>query len=64
MGRRLSTFVHVDGVAYGPDDDVPDEVAEKITAPDVWAEAAAAAEKRAAGVSAEKPARRPAAAKD
>lgn len=40
MGRRLSTFVHVDGVAYGPDDELPDEVAEKITAPDVWADSA------------------------
>lgn len=36
--RRLSTFVHVDGVAYGPEDDVPAEVAERITAPGVWAD--------------------------
>lgn len=37
MGRKLGTFVHVDGVAYGPADDLPAEVAEKITAPHVWA---------------------------
>ncbi|WP_328721737.1 hypothetical protein OHT52_21100 [Streptomyces sp. NBC_00247] len=30
--RRLNTFVHVDGVAYGPGSDVPPEVAEKIGA--------------------------------
>lgn len=37
-GRKLATFVHVDGVAYGPDDEVPAEVAERITAPGVWAD--------------------------
>ncbi|MFF9690233.1 hypothetical protein [Streptomyces sp. NPDC014623] len=31
-GRRLNTFVHVGGVAYGPGTDVPPEVAEKIGA--------------------------------
>jgi len=36
MGRRLNTYVHIDGTAYGPDSDVPDEVAERITAPGVW----------------------------
>jgi hypothetical protein len=30
MARRLRTYVHVDGTAYGPDDDVPAEVAERI----------------------------------
>lgn len=30
MGRRLKTFVHVDGVAYGPDSKVPAPVAERI----------------------------------
>ncbi|MFJ9979696.1 hypothetical protein [Streptomyces cyaneofuscatus] len=30
--RRLKTFVHVDGIAYGPDDQVPKKVAEKIGA--------------------------------
>lgn len=37
-GRKLSTFVHIDGVAYGPDDEVPAEVAERITALGVWAD--------------------------
>lgn len=36
MARRLNTFVHVDGQAYGPDNPVPDEVADRITNPDVW----------------------------
>ncbi|MER7167038.1 hypothetical protein ABT336_13350 [Micromonospora sp. NPDC000207] len=35
--RRLATYVHVGGRRYGPDDDIPDEVAEKITNPNVWA---------------------------
>ncbi|MGW2708070.1 hypothetical protein ACWC4J_03605 [Streptomyces sp. NPDC001356] len=30
MARRLRTFVHVDGNAYGPDSEVPPEVAEQI----------------------------------
>ncbi|MGC4946177.1 hypothetical protein ACLQ2N_08220 [Streptomyces sp. DT224] len=30
MGRRLKTFVHIDGVAYGPDDRVPSAVAARI----------------------------------
>ncbi|MEW1867040.1 hypothetical protein AB0420_02380 [Streptomyces caelestis] len=30
MARRLRTYVHVDGTAYGPGDDVPAEVAERI----------------------------------
>jgi len=30
MTRRLKTFVHVGGDAYGPDDEVPAEVAERI----------------------------------
>lgn len=38
MSRRLRTFVHVDGRAYGPGDEVPDEVADQITNPDVWDE--------------------------
>lgn len=37
MGRQLVAFVHVDGQVYGPGDDVPDEVAEKITNPKAWA---------------------------
>lgn len=35
-GRRLNTHVHVRGQVYGPDSDVPPEVAEQITNPDVW----------------------------
>lgn len=47
MTRRLRTFVHVDGVAYGPDSDVPASVAARIGA-HAWvggavAESAAAA---------------------
>lgn len=38
MGRRLAVHVHVEGVAYGPGDEVSDPVAEKITAPGVWAD--------------------------
>lgn len=30
MGRRLRTFVHVDGRAYGPGDKVPTSVAKRI----------------------------------
>lgn len=30
MGRRLNTYVHLDGTAYGPDDDVPADVAKRI----------------------------------
>lgn len=36
MSRRLRTYVHVAGRAYGPGDEVPDEVADQITNPDVW----------------------------
>lgn len=35
--RKLASFVHVDGVAYGPDDDVPVDVAKQITNPSAWA---------------------------
>jgi hypothetical protein len=34
--RKLNTYVHVGDVRYGPEDVVPDEVAAKITNPDVW----------------------------
>lgn len=34
--RKLNTYVHVGDRRYGPDDVVPDEVAVKITNPDVW----------------------------
>lgn len=30
MARRLKTYVHVDGTAYGPDDEVPADVAKRI----------------------------------
>jgi hypothetical protein len=36
--RKLNTYVHVDGVRYGPSDELSAEVAKKITNPDVWAE--------------------------
>lgn len=35
--RRLTKFVEVDGTWYGPDDDVPADVAEKIQNPRLWA---------------------------
>lgn len=34
--RRLTTYVHVDGVEYGPSRQPPPEVAVRITNPDVW----------------------------
>ncbi len=34
--KKLNTYVHVDGVQYGPDDTVPADVAKKIENPDVW----------------------------
>lgn len=40
MGK-LNTFVSVDGTWYGPDSDIPDEVAAKIANPKVWAEGSA-----------------------
>ena len=36
--RELVTTVYVDGVAYGPGDDVPADVAERITNPKAWGE--------------------------
>ena len=38
MARKLSSFVDVDGVWYGPDDKVPAAVAKRITNPKAWAE--------------------------
>jgi len=35
-GKKLVAFVHVNGVAYGPNDDVPAEVAKLITNPKAW----------------------------
>jgi hypothetical protein len=37
MTRRLIAYVHVDGVAYGPDDEVPAAVAKRIGA-HAWAD--------------------------
>lgn len=34
--RKLRTYVHVDGQVYGPDDDVPAEVAKRIENPKAW----------------------------
>lgn len=42
--RKLATYVHVDGQAYGPDDDVPADVAAKITNPAAWGEAVTASQ--------------------
>lgn len=39
--KRLTSFVHVAGRVYGPDDDVPADVAKLITNPKAWGEAAA-----------------------
>lgn len=36
--KKLATYVHVDGVAYGPDSDVPADVAKQITNPKAWAD--------------------------
>lgn len=36
MAKKLKTYVYVNGEVYGPDSDVPAEVAEQITAPGVW----------------------------
>ncbi|MGW4028248.1 hypothetical protein ACWEFL_02830 [Streptomyces sp. NPDC004838] len=37
MSRRLIAYVHVDGVAYGPDDEIPPAVAKRIGA-HAWAD--------------------------
>lgn len=37
MARQLAFTVYVDGVAYGPDSDVPAEVAKRIDNPGAWA---------------------------
>lgn len=43
--RRLATYVYVDGVAYGPESDLPAEVAKVITNPKAWEDEADDAEK-------------------
>lgn len=49
MGRRLTTHVHLDGNVWGPGVDIPADVADRITNPDVWDTPAQA------GVDAEEP---------
>jgi hypothetical protein len=34
--RRLAGFVHVDGRVFGPEDEVPSDVAGRITNPKAW----------------------------
>lgn len=36
-GKRLASFVHVGGKVYGPNDDVPADVAKQITNEKAWA---------------------------
>lgn len=36
MPKKLASYVHVDGKPYGPDDDIPPEVADRITTPGAW----------------------------
>lgn len=38
MAGRLAATVYIDGQAYGPDDDVPADVAKRIDNPKAWAE--------------------------
>ncbi len=56
-GRKLVTYVHVDGQVYGPDSDVPADVAKRITNPKAWsddAEDSKAPAKKAASSKTEK----------
>lgn len=39
MAGKLAAYVDVDGVWYGPDSDVPADVAKRIDNPKAWAEA-------------------------
>ena len=54
MGRKLATYVHVhteDGAnskVFGPDDDVPADVAKLITNPKAWADSDENADERSA----------------
>lgn len=36
MSKQLTSFVHVDGVAYGPGDKLPADVAKQIVNPKAW----------------------------
>ena len=46
--KKLATVVYVDGVAYGPDNEPPADVAEQITNPKAWGEEPEAESKKAA----------------
>ncbi len=35
-GKKLASFVHVNGEVYGPDSDVPADVAKQISNPNAW----------------------------
>lgn len=54
--RQLAAYVYVDGTLYGPDSDVPAEVAKAITNPKAWGEEPPAEDEK-------KPARKTAASK-
>lgn len=36
--KKLAAYVHVNDEVYGPDDDVPADVAKQITNPKAWGE--------------------------
>lgn len=38
--KKLAGYVHVNGQAYGPEDDLPKDVAEQVTNPKAWASSA------------------------
>lgn len=38
MTRRVSAYVHIAGRVFAPGDEVPEEIAERITNPAAWAE--------------------------
>lgn len=50
MARRLRTYVHVAGVAYGPDDEVPAAVAKQI-GDHAWEDSSGAAQQQSGGES-------------
>lgn len=48
MARRLRTYVHVAGVAYGPDDEVPAAVAKQI-GDHAWEDGSGGAQQQTSG---------------
>jgi hypothetical protein len=62
-GRKLAGYVHVGGMLYGPDDDVPADVAKKITNPKAWEGGTAASPAEEAVDGAAAPAKKSAAKK-